>query len=137
MLNDQKNENEGLNEQLNNIEKNYEKLSEQNNQMLKIKDELLSGLERAIKRIDQDGNIRSTRNDLLSIRETLIENTFVETKQKEEDSRNVSQDEIYDKTSRPQKAASYVTQNYEKFKQSQEAMKKSQQDSRLINQSKF
>jgi hypothetical protein len=136
MLNEQKNENEGLNEQINSLEKGYEKLVEQNSRMLKIKDELLYGLEKSIKKIDQEGNLRSARNDLVNILNSLLQQNSEPNTPKEEDSRNLSQDEIYDKSNRgnSSKATNYITQNYEKFKQSQEAQKKS--DTKFINQSK-
>ena len=48
ILNYQKQENEGLSDQINQYEKNIERLEHENSDMLKIKDELIKGLDRVV-----------------------------------------------------------------------------------------
>lgn len=138
-MNYQKQENENTNEQLSIFEKNYEKLDNENQRMLKIKDELIVNLDKVIKRIDTDNNTRATRNELVSILQVLLENSNSTALKNlsdnrsdiSNDDRNLSQDDIYDNKNnmKSTKRGSYITQNYEKFKQSQA-------ETKLINQSK-
>ena len=119
--------------------------------MLKIRDELIIGLDKAIKRIDNENNLRNSRNDLVNIIQLLIDsNTLNERNNLSNfnenrndisvDDKNISQDEIYDKNGNKScsgKRASYITQNYEKFKQSQENNNVKKSEGKLINQSKI
>lgn len=154
-MNYQKRENEGLTEQLSLIESNYEKLENENNQMLKIRDELIVNLDKVIKRIDYENNLRNSRNDLVNIFNLLVENSQMTNNSNNQsstkssssnmnrrssiednfyDDRNMSGDEFSNKNG---KRGSYITQNYEKFKQSQESFKKPSNENKFINQSKF
>lgn len=154
-MNYQKRENEGLNEQLGLIESNYEKLENENNQMLKIRDELIVNLDKVIKRIEYENNLRNSRNDLVNIFNLLVENSQMTNNSNNQsstkanssnmnrrssiednfyDDRNMSGDEFSNKNG---KRGSYITQNYEKFKQSQESFKKPSNENKFINQSKF
>jgi hypothetical protein len=155
-LNYQKRENEGLAEQLYQIESNYEKLENENNQMLKIRDELIVNLDKVIKKIDYENNLRNSRNDLVNIFNLLVENSQMTNNSNNQsstkassssninrrssieenyyDDRNMSGEEFSNKNG---KRASYITQNYEKFKQSQESFKKPANENKFINQSKI
>ena len=43
--------------------------------MLKIKDDLIVGLDRVIKRVEIDNNVKNVRNDLILIVQLLLENS--------------------------------------------------------------
>ena len=150
-MNYHKHENENLVEQMNQMEMNYEKLENDNNQMLKIRDELIASLDKVIKRIDYENNLRNSRNDLVNIFHLLLENSNIVKSQSTSNTnvrssideniledKNLSGDEnslnISNKIGG--KRASYVTQNYEKFKQSQDAVRKGPNENKFINQSK-
>jgi hypothetical protein len=143
-------------EQLGQIESNYEKLENENNQMLKIRDELIVNLEKVIKRIDYENNLRNSRNDLVNIFNLLVENSQTMNNLNNQNStkansssninprssmdenyyedKNMSGDEFSNKNG---KRGSYITQNYEKFKQSQDSFKKPANENKFINQSNF
>ncbi len=145
-MNYQRQENEGLTEQLGNYESNLEKLDKENSQMLKIRDDLIVSLDKTIKRFDYDNNLKNAKNDLVNILQVLLENAnHFKGGKTGEDHNNFSeeknnQDEYLDKSSTRnlnKKTPNYVTQNYEKFKQSQDAIAKKSSTDKLINQSKF
>lgn len=146
-MNYQRQENEGLTEQLSHYESNLEKLDKENSQMLKIRDDLIVSLDKTIKRFDYDNNVKNAKNDLVNILQLLLENAnnFKGGKGLEEQSNlseeKVNHDEYFDKSSTRngtnKKIQNYVTQNYEKFKQSQEATVKKSSTDKLINQSNF
>jgi hypothetical protein len=143
-LNFQKQENEGLIEHISNLEKTLEKIEQENTSMLKIKDDLIVGLDRVIKRVENENNSRNVRNDLVSIIQILIESTNNSKPQKNEynanDNKNIL-DDSSDKTNEgrtPAKRRSYITHNNEKFKQYQAQVQEfAIKPDKLINQSKI
>lgn len=149
MLNYQKQEQESLSEQMQLIEKGYEKLENENLKMHKIKDELIVTLDRLVKRVDNgnESNAKTIKKDIANILQLLIENSmssFSNETSHSVDDRNISHDDynnnnlsnISSKYSNSNQKNGYITQNYEKFKQSQEAkLNKNNNENKFGNQS--
>jgi hypothetical protein len=141
MLNQQKQENENITEQLTDIEKSNEKLEEELKRSSNIKIQIAKNLDRVINKFDTENNPGNIRQDLFNILNFLLENSEDKSSIKI-NNLNITEDDERDKRNSIKSSASsnsnrssYVTQNYEKFKQTQEALKKNNEN-KLINQGK-
>jgi hypothetical protein len=108
-LNYQKQENESLNEQLTLIVKSHEHIENENKRVQII----LSDLDKVIKKLDHESGTshKSIKNDLISILSQLGENHSY---------RNFEENQMNDSHMANNRSNSYITQNYERFKQQQD-----------------
>ena len=141
MLNQQKQENENITEQLTDIEKSNEKLQEELKRSSNIKIQIAKNLDRVINKFDTESSPSNIRQELFNILDFLIEDSEDKSSIKINNLNNNEDDErdkrnsIKSSASSNSNRSSYVTQNYEKFKQTQEALKKNNEN-KLINQGK-
>jgi hypothetical protein len=155
MLNLQKQENENITDQLTDMEKSNEKLEVDLNRLLNLKGHVIKNIDELVKKIDSDYNPRNIRQDLTSILQFILQNSQDNSSsQKSNGNLNLYEDQnLYQEDDRDKRnltnnstsktsnssnsnRSSYVAQNYEKFKQSQEAIKKNTEN-KLINQGKI
>jgi len=141
MLNQQKQENENITEQLTDLEKSNDKLEEEIKRNSNIKIQIAKHLDRVINKFDTENNHNNICQELSNILNFLLENSDDKTSIKI-NKLNITEDDDRDKknsikgsASTNSNRSSYVTQNYEKFKQTQEALKKNNEN-KLINQGK-
>jgi hypothetical protein len=124
------------------MESSYQKLEIENNNMLRIKDDLVNKLDRIFKKLDAN-ETKSAKTEIVNMIQILMESQQQQRRQNEllysEDRGNMSQDDINNSSS---KRGNYITQNYEKFKQNQEKTKtppenKIKENTKLIQNNQF
>lgn len=142
MLNQQKQENENITDQFTDLEKSNEVLELELSRMSNVKSQIAKYLDKVVNKMDTDYNPNNIRQDLTSILHFLLENSEDKASLQKQNNFNVTDDDDRDKINNNKTKASagnnsnrssYVTQNYEKFKQTQEAIKKNNEN-KLINQ---
>jgi hypothetical protein len=115
--------------------------------MLNVKGQVIINIDELVKKIDNDHHPRNIRQDLINIFQFILENSedkltsgksnnlnlFDDKSQNLDEDRDRRNYNLKTTNSNSSNKSSYVTQNYEKFKQTQEAMKKNNEN-KLINQ---
>jgi hypothetical protein len=149
-LNNQKQENENIIDQLTDSEKTNEKLEGEINRMLNVKGHVMKNIDEIVKNLDNNTHPRNIRQDLINIFQFILGNSedkqnlgkpnnlnfFGENSQILDEERDIKNNKLKSANSNLSNRSSYITQNYEKFKQSQEATKKNNEN-KLINQGKM
>ncbi len=149
-MNNQKQENENIIDQLTDSEKTNEKLEGEINRMLNVKGHVMKNIDEIVKNLDNNTHPRNIRQDLINIFQFILGNSedkqnlgkpnnlnfFGENSQILDEERDIKNNKLKSANSNLSNRSSYITQNYEKFKQSQEATKKNNEN-KLINQGKM
>jgi hypothetical protein len=151
LLNLQKQENENITDQYTDLEKSNEKLESDLSRMLNLKGHVIKNLDDLIKRIDSENNHRNIRKDLTNILQFILENTKNNNSSGKSSNSNIYEEKNFSQDDDKERRnysntktnnnsntnrSSYVTQTYEKFKQTQEALKKNNEN-KLINQGTY
>jgi len=149
-LNQQKQDNENIIDQLTDLEKTNEKLESEINRMINVKGHVIKNIDEIVKNLDNNTHPRNIRQDLINIFQFILENSedkqnlgksnnlnfLGENSQNLDEERDRKNNKLKPVNSNSSNRSSYITQNYEKFKQSQEATKKNNEN-KLINQGKM
>lgn len=152
MLNLQKQENENITDELTDSEKYNERLEGELKKMQNVKSHIIKNLEELLKKLENVSQPRNIRQDLSSILQFIFENSQdkistgninsnannyeekISNHEDDTDKKSYSNySNIKNSNHSNSNRSSYVVQNYEKFKQSQEALKKNTEN-KLINQ---
>lgn len=149
-MNQQKQDNENIIDQLTDLEKTNEKLESEINRMINVKGHVIKNIDEIVKNLDNNTHPRNIRQDLINIFQFILENSedkqnlgksnnlnfLGENSQNLDEERDRKNNKLKPVNSNSSNRSSYITQNYEKFKQSQEATKKNNEN-KLINQGKM